>query len=1733
MGDIIDIETDDGTGNGIFIIKFINNNKLILKNKGEDGEDENVYEIINRVINGIKSIKLLSRFKRNLKGFCQQNNLELNTRIKIIFNTPVDKPDLEIFGIIKERRNDAMGVEIKSLIEEEKDKKYTIYIDFKYHGIHETIKKIIIYETKIKKSDGEEFTSEEFTEIIEKSENYKVYTITEQLDDLYNSILSSFGENNYKVANDTNIQIQRFTHLLEEFGEEKNGLIKLNVRRKVDVPLIDEIYYLSKNGNRQYKAKLKWLIPTVTLKKIGGSKKINPSEEMYNDIITENDIDFIQSKKLQEDYFNKTNDIWYMNYNKNLYKKLNNIYKNHKKIEYEEEKINAFKLKVDIDTETIVKNDDEFFSTTMTMCEQSDSGYTRTKFSKQKIITSLPPPNLPIISPDDITSPPQKNVEEENESMFLNGFITTPYDLFKYSKIYSKNINLFEKSVLGSININNYTLNPTRENNDNSQDCDFDTKLIRRNKIKLESDESVLDLNFCYYAKEKDEKDPFEFLNKIIPNTNESIHATLKLERKKNKNDYINNVSMYRLIKNLSPFLINEHNLTPENYNMLSNILEKRVIKFNKKLEDMNNSLQKKNEIYAKNKTKFESNNLSLQLKRQTYKNTKNLKLFTNSEILQYALNCDQGDLYRIALKIEENNKLIPDVEELKRNISNYHEEIINKKKEQKNSDCNIKYILAKQYYDDDELISDNDKIIFYDKKYDDTPYYLLDDDNIKNNDDKRTILFNILKKHHDNDEKDDSEIALIAKDILVKKKIVRENDVAFIFDMNTFEKKYYMRKGNNWEFVQQNQEDFECLLKNPKTCISIKNNCESKDMNKLRIEELFLNKTREKFAIDEVYSKEDDYYNYEKINIKNYINEIIIELTENNNSRNDYESGVVYKYESSPVSPYTNILNTILSQNELDKKYKNIKIFKETYCRNSYGEEDNHFYYCEQTGKRLIPKFYYDLANAYLDNNLYETKIKEIRKIYGKNDGNYIVDKYSGYIIENIQFVKEIKFDEENRVIKTDSIIEDVEIGEKITDLKYLIQNYIINLNTALQIDEIDNELIVDLINNIFEKKYKIIYKVIFYTTVSVYFIVLQCLLNKKLCSKIKTYKGCPMNKIIVGYPINMIERPKNPEKNEFGINSICCFIREFFGKRKNLYKKDIITKQEFNNAGKGKNTVEKLKLLTATIKNNLKYYIEKVLLNDQIQQFVKENKKNIINEQLTGEYIEIKEEIWNGFLPTLKYSQSGIKGNSRKKHYQLLDKFLISKKLEKNIETNKDIDSFKNQIITIIDKKTNPLDLILIEQKYNTLKLQFILNYLINYQKNNIDLLLLHKNSFLLENSCCNSKITNMIDYIKKYNVFNNKSFKSLFNKFDNKSNFYQNLIEYYSIKNTQLVTNNNTKVKYSIVLNEHFSEKVMLEYIYENNTFPELLIIKSKNITYEKKLEQFKQYIRDALNKDVNILFKEFLYKKSNKDNEYKIREKEEIIPNKHVKLNLLSEQYSSLFKDFEHEISKVDEFNDYDNKNLIQILITILNNPTEMDIGNIDKYVGKRINKIGDILKTTCGYRNIIEKINDICNFEKLGEDLYISREVETYSYKNQFLKRCCLDIAKIYPQLVIKSDIFQEIDIENIEDYKEYKSYVEHWNLAKYHYINIETKYINPELYFLVKDSDIGVLQENKIKLESNELLKISLNVIYDIIDLMPILINNENMSLLSNIYKLIFMIIILYILNSIQKKKMV
>ena len=323
LGDIIEIKTEDGINNGIFIIKFIDNNKLILKSKNEvKGEDKIIergkeynYDIVNKQIKHIKSIDLLSRFEKNINGFAKQNKLNLNTRIGIFLWDNANNKDIEIYGIIKERRNDVIGVEIQNI---EEDSKQLIYIDFKYQGIPDDIKKIVIYESKLKSFNPSDDTNEVFTEYMEKTELSKVYTITEQLDDLYNNILSSYGENNYKVKNETDIQVKRFAHLLEEYGKIVDGLLELKVKEKKNIPLIESIYSLSENNNRQYKAKIKWLIPTVTLKKIGGSKSNNLSGD-YNDIVNILDEDFIEREKSFHDDYNKKKDIWRMNYSKELY----------------------------------------------------------------------------------------------------------------------------------------------------------------------------------------------------------------------------------------------------------------------------------------------------------------------------------------------------------------------------------------------------------------------------------------------------------------------------------------------------------------------------------------------------------------------------------------------------------------------------------------------------------------------------------------------------------------------------------------------------------------------------------------------------------------------------------------------------------------------------------------------------------------------------------------------------------------------------------------------------------------------------------------------------------------------------------------------------------------------------------------------------------------------------------------------------------------------------------------------------------------------------------------------------------------------------------------------------------------------------------------------------------------------------------------------------------------------
>ena len=125
--------------------------------------------------------------------------------------------------------------------------------------------------------------------------------------------------------------------------------------------------------------------------------------------------------------------------------------------------------------------------------------------------------------------------------------------------------------------------------------------------------------------------------------------------------------------------------------------------------------------------------------------------------------------------------------------------------------------------------------------------------------------------------------------------------------------------------------------------------------------------------------------------------------------------------------SPYLTLFHTIMSQDDFYKKQHDVVRFvKKGLVRSPMIEElgeDRHWLYCTQTNTKVLPVFLYDLALAYitLGEAGYQDKLEEIKRFQMiSDDGDAIVDKYSGYVISKIEYVREDLYDEHGFKIQT-----------------------------------------------------------------------------------------------------------------------------------------------------------------------------------------------------------------------------------------------------------------------------------------------------------------------------------------------------------------------------------------------------------------------------------------------------------------------------------------------------------------------------------------------------------------------------------------------------------------------------------------------------------------------------------------------------------------------------------------
>ena len=136
--------------------------------------------------------------------------------------------------------------------------------------------------------------------------------------------------------------------------------------------------------------------------------------------------------------------------------------------------------------------------------------------------------------------------------------------------------------------------------------------------------------------------------------------------------------------------------------------------------------------------------------------------------------------------------------------------------------------------------------------------------------------------------------------------------------------------------------------------------------------------------------------------------------------------------------SPYVSLKDRILSETNLTFKYKAIQLFIQKYTK--LGVEP-YWYYCIETGVKLMPTFFHKLADSFLITQNYDKVVEAICNDQGtlSDNGDKWVDKYSGYIIKDINFeeegiANEILVKEKDRQIFDDTVIEELELERDIT---------------------------------------------------------------------------------------------------------------------------------------------------------------------------------------------------------------------------------------------------------------------------------------------------------------------------------------------------------------------------------------------------------------------------------------------------------------------------------------------------------------------------------------------------------------------------------------------------------------------------------------------------------------------------------------------------------------------------
>ena len=568
----------------------------------------------------------------------------------------------------------------------------------------------------------------------------------------------------------------------------------------------------------------------------------------------------------------------------------------------------------------------------------------------------------------------------------------------------------------------------------------------------VEFDETTYLQDIREYLPNEDSDITYEdYLKKIVPKTR--VLFALVNKHIKGK------LTMHAVLTYLEPFLVYQKDLSFKQYQEIVGFISEKINLWKKdyvvRRRDFENLLSGQqipagsNTILSLFKAQPE---VEEQIKQSYYLDKIPLDDYTTSEIMVLMNSLDYSRFFNNSVATENNTLKLPDdsVEALQAEDL-LQAKIDAAKATDAQQNCETR-VLSKKYLAMDELQADNGKTIYFDKQYDQTPYMIYEDVYKKEieklaaeNDwlsyEKIGWLSDKLEKTNGVSKKN---AMRDAEAMINGKREVEPGDYAVLIleerEMNPV--LYYKRRDNTWErdtsIEPTEQADMSSIFCNTaEKCISVGDNCDSIGKAALDIQKIAMQQMTKEF----VDNLEEGAQQIEaKLRTLTEITKARLpalkRMAEQSALKDDIEK---YKLGGEALevmenkSPASDILDLILSQSDFVKRQNDISRFVTQFTRPALPveSESQWWLYCIQTGVQLLPTFVYKLANAFIVGENYFMVLQRIAAEQGVlgEDGEAIIDKYTGRVITKIDFSADEGFDASGFAVKTRDMME-AELG-------------------------------------------------------------------------------------------------------------------------------------------------------------------------------------------------------------------------------------------------------------------------------------------------------------------------------------------------------------------------------------------------------------------------------------------------------------------------------------------------------------------------------------------------------------------------------------------------------------------------------------------------------------------------------------------------------------------------------